>query len=150
MTRIVRATVTDIGQIVPLFDKYRVFYGQQPDEATVKRFLLERFSNQENIVFLAYQHEIPVGFTQLYPTFSSVSLQPFYILNDLFVDEMYRGQGVATMLLKKAQDFCLEKECKGLALETAIDNPAQKLYEKLGWKKDEAFLHYFWSPSKKS
>ncbi|HAI44518.1 MAG TPA: GNAT family N-acetyltransferase, partial [Maribacter sp.] len=33
---------------------------------------------------------------------------------------------------------------KGLALETAIDNPAQKLYEKLDWEKDSHCFHYFW------
>ena len=36
---------------------------------------------------------------------------------------------------------------KGLALETAKANPAQRLYEKLGWKKDLEHLHYFWIAS---
>ena len=46
--------------------------------------------------------------------------------------------------LEKAQQFCEQQGFKGLTLETAIDNPAQKLYEKLGWEKDYHCFHYFW------
>jgi hypothetical protein len=31
-----------------------------------------------------------------------------------------------------------------LALEAATDNPAQKLYERLGWKQSSDFYYYFW------
>ncbi|WP_343486059.1 GNAT family N-acetyltransferase [Allomuricauda sp. d1] len=149
MVKIIRAATDRLEQVVPLFDQYRVFYGKKSDLPKAKAFLTERFSNQENVLFLALQNENAVGFTQLYQTFSSVSLQPFYILNDLFVDASCRNEGIGALLLKEAQSFCKEQSFKGLALETAIDNPAQKLYEKLGWKKDTDFLHYFWSASDK-
>ena len=127
-----------------LFDAYRVFYEQDSDLQHSRAFLERRFQNNDSVVFLALDGEIPVGFTQLYKTFSSVSLQPFYILNDLYVKPEYRGQRAGKLLLKRAQEFCSDLKFKGLALETAKDNPAQKLYEQLGWEKDEDFLHYFW------
>ena len=86
-----------------------------------------------------------IGFTQLYPTFSSVSMRPFYILNDLFVLPEIRNTGIGAALLSKAKDLCKKENNKGLALETAIDNPAQKLYERLGWERDSNFHHYFWA-----
>jgi len=140
-----QATVDDIDILVPLFDAYRVFYGQESDFVGAKKFLLERFSNNENVVFLAYHDTLPAGFTQLYSTFSSVSMRPFYILNDLFVLPNYRQQGLGAALLQKAQQHCAQMGYKGVALETASDNPAQQLYEKMGWKKEDTFLHYFWA-----
>ncbi|MEM7381595.1 MAG: GNAT family N-acetyltransferase, partial [Bacteroidota bacterium] len=93
----------------------------------------------------AYSNETAIGFTQLFTSFSSVSMQAVYILNDLFVDPEYRKQGVGELLLNRAKDHCIEYNYKGLALETAVDNPAQKLYERLGWVKDSHCFHYFWT-----
>ena len=139
-----KADIWDLKKLAPLFDAYRVFYEQPSNLEDAITFLEQRFENQENIVFLAMVSNEPVGFTQLYKTFSSVSLKPFYILNDLYVNPDYRKQGVGEALLKEAKKFCKEQNAKGLALETAIDNPAQKLYERVDWKKDTDYFHYFW------
>lgn len=139
-----RARITELEQLVPLFDQYRVFYGQPTDLSSAETFLKNRFQNKESIILVVYKGNLIVGFTQLYYTFSSVSLEKSLILNDLFVSPEYRGQGVGALLLKSAQEFCTENQYKGLALETAIDNPAQKLYERMGWKKDFHCFHYFW------
>lgn len=139
-----QAHLADIDLIAPLFDTYRVFYKQESDIVKGSAFLQERFEKGENVIFFALHEGEPAGFTQLYLTFSSVSLQPFYILNDLFVAPKFRGQGIGEALLEHAKSFCKLKNYKGLALETATDNPAQRLYERLGWEKDEDYFHYFW------
>ncbi len=144
MPQILLATVTDIGALAPLFDQYRVFYEQTSNLDAAKSFITARIINNESVIFLAIENAIAVGFTQLYPSFSSVSMQPIYILNDLYVTPQYRGSGVGKALLEKAKEHCRSKGYKGLALETAIDNPAQKLYEKLGWIKDTQCFHYFY------
>nr|WP_299344297.1 GNAT family N-acetyltransferase [Allomuricauda sp.] len=143
--RIKRADIGDLDALVPLFDAYRQFYKQPTNLALSRQFLAERFQRKENTVFLAIVENQSVGFTQLYTTFSSVSMQSFYILNDLYVDPSYRKIGIGEALLKAAQNFCSENRFKGVALETAIDNPARKLYERLGWKKNDSFIYYFWS-----
>ncbi|MEM9076548.1 MAG: GNAT family N-acetyltransferase [Bacteroidota bacterium] len=139
------ATQGDIKQIVPLFNAYRIFYGKPSEIEAARTFLMERFAKSENIIFIALEKEQVVGFTQLYKTFSSVSLRPFYILNDLYVAKEHRKQGVGKALLEHSKSFCKTKGFKGLALETALDNPAQKLYESLGWELDKSYLHYFWT-----
>jgi ribosomal protein S18 acetylase RimI-like enzyme len=143
-----KATVSDLELIVPLFDAYRVFYKQGSDPTAAREFLKERFLRNETVIFIALENEEPVGFTQLYTTFSSVSLQPSYILNDLYVSPNHRKKGVGEALLNQAKSHCQENGFKGLALETAIDNPAQKLYERLDWKNDTDYIHYFWRNSK--
>ncbi|SNZ00643.1 GNAT family N-acetyltransferase [Flagellimonas pacifica] len=138
------ATSSDLELIVPLFDAYRVFYDQESNFDAARLFLKERFSNNENVIFLAMKDDAPLGFTQLYTTFSSVSLKSFYILNDLFVIPEFRKKGVGEALLNHAKQYCQELNYKGLALETGMDNPAQKLYERLEWEKDTDYFHYFW------
>ncbi len=144
MLYIKQATIEDLKDLTPLFSAYRVFYKQEAAPKSEFKFLLNRLNHNESIIFIAYYQNKAVAFTQLYPTFSSVSLQPFYILNDLFVVASHRNLGIAKALLNHAKQYCIDKNYKGLALETASDNFAQKLYEKLGWEKDSTMLHYFW------
>ena len=145
MVTIKQANLSNLEAVVSLFDKYRIFYKQESNLEAASLFLTERITKKESVIFIAYEKESPVGFTQLYKTFSSVSLQPFLILNDLYVLENYRKKNVGTELLKRAKEYCIQSGQKGLALETAIDNPSQKLYEKLEWKKDSHCFHYFWT-----
>lgn len=145
MIRIISANEKHISDVAPLFDAYRVFYNQESDMSAGKRFLEERFAKGETIIFLAFDADQPIGFTQLYTTFSSVSLQPLLILNDLFVAPSHRKKGVGEALLNHAKAYCTLMKYKGLALETAHDNPAQQLYERLGWQKDMHCFHYFWT-----
>ncbi|WP_273567206.1 GNAT family N-acetyltransferase [Maribacter halichondriae] len=145
MIEIIKVDKTYLDDIAPLFDAYRIFYGQNSDVPAARIFLTERMDKRESVLFLAHHKGIPAGFTQLYTTFSSVTLQPVYILNDLYVDVKYRKMGIGEALLEKGKTFCKSKGYKGLALETAIDNPAQKLYERLGWEKESHCFHYFWS-----
>lgn len=142
---IIKADVGHIPLISPLLDQYRVFYKQDSNIIAAKEFLEERFSRNESNIFLAIESEQAVGFVQLYTSFSSVSLQPIFILNDLFVDPNYRNKKIGELLLSRAKEYCKEKGYKGLALETAKDNPAQQLYERLGWTKDTGCFHYFWT-----
>ncbi|WP_339837644.1 GNAT family N-acetyltransferase [uncultured Maribacter sp.] len=144
MNSLKRITKSQVEDIAPLFDSYRIFYKMESDIEAAKQFLNDRISNNESVIFAAYDDVKAIGFVQLYYTYSSVSLEKSLILNDLFVDSNYRQQSVGRQLLIKAQEFCIEQGYKGLALETAIDNPAQKLYEKLGWEKDYHCFHYFW------
>ncbi len=144
MVTIKQASELDLGDIAPLFNAYRVFYGQHNNETAARDYLHARFKKEESIIFLAYLNNVAVGFTQLYPTFSSVSLKRSLILNDLFVSEESRNSGIAKALLQEAKSYCRKKNYKGLSLETAKDNPAQYLYENLGWKKDVHVFHYFW------
>ncbi|MCJ7468377.1 MAG: GNAT family N-acetyltransferase [Maribacter sp.] len=144
MLTIIRAQEKHLAAIVPLFDAYRVFYGQPSNLVLAKKFLVERFTKNESIIFSASYKDMTVGFLQLYPTFSSVTLQSSYILNDLYVAADHRKKGIGEALLNRAKKYCLEQGYKGLALETAIDNQAQLLYERLGWVKDTHCFHYFW------
>lgn len=142
---IIRAQPEHIPALAPLLDAYRVFYKQVSDIKGATQFLEDRFQKEESVVFLSIHDGRPSGFVQLFPAFSTVSLQAVYILNDLYVEETHRKMGIGEALLRRSQEYCQMKGYKGLALETAIDNPAQTLYERMGWKKDVHCFHYFWT-----
>ncbi len=126
-----------------LFNAYRVFYEQPSDLAGAEAFLKARIENKESIIYIAYKGETAVGFTQLYPSFTSVGMQRVWVLNDLFVDSHVRKMGVGEALIEKAKTLGKETGAKWVQLETAVDNVvAQGLYDKTGFKRAEGFYHY--------
>jgi GNAT superfamily N-acetyltransferase len=142
--KIRQANLADLNEVAVLFDGYRQFYKQAADMKLAHDFLKERIMNEESVIFVCEDNGKMVGFTQLYPSFSSVSARRTWILNDLFVLPEMRGKGYGESLLLFAQDFCKQQNHRGLALQTATDNPAQKLYERMGWELDK-YLNYFWA-----
>lgn len=144
---ILRCEEKHISKLVPLFDAYRMFYHQSSNETGAKEFLSARIRNRESVVFLALdQNENALGFTQLYPLFSSVSMQPVWLLNDLYVSASVRRSGVGEALMEKARVFAVETGAKGIELETGIENlQAQALYEKLGYQRNTDTYRYFLS-----
>lgn len=143
--QIVKASIEDLDLISPLFNLYRVFYGQNNNLEKARTFLKERLQNNESVMFIAKnEHDAAVGFTQLYPSFSSVSACRSWILNDLYVAIEARRTGIAKALMDTARAFAIETSAKGISLETAKDNTnAQKLYESLGYVRDTGAYHYF-------
>lgn len=141
--RTVRAELDDLDALVPLFDGYRRFYGQTSDPDGARAFLSERFKRGESVIFLAIVDGAAAGFTQLYPSFSSVSMKRLWVLNDLFVAPHARRAGVGRALLERARAWAVETRSKGLALSTQVTNTdAQQLYESCGWTRESEFLHY--------
>ena len=143
--KVIAATAQHLDQLAPLFNGYRMFYKQADNMDGARRFLSERFDKKDSIIFLALtENGDGIGFTQLYPSFSSVAMQRTYILNDLFVLENFRGKRVGETLMEHAKGFAIKEASRGLTLETDVSNPAQKLYKRLGWVKDTAVNHYTW------
>jgi ribosomal protein S18 acetylase RimI-like enzyme len=139
-----KATLNELNFLTELFDSYRVFYKQESDLEGARAFLKERLINEDSVVFIAYDESNPVGFVQLYPTFSSVSMKKSWILNDLYVNASARKKGFGEKLIKKAIEFAEETGAKGVSLETGHDNvTAQRLYEKIGFKKESNNFYYF-------
>ncbi|NDQ57777.1 MAG: GNAT family N-acetyltransferase [Acidipila sp.] len=146
--RITRAGAEQMDWIAPLFEAYREFYRRPPDPRGTRAFLAERLKREESVMFLALvqtgNSSTAVGFVHLYPTFSSLSLKPQWILSDLFVTPEARSRGVGAALMDRAKELAEGSGADGLMLETATDNlTAQKLYESLGYKRDIEFYRYF-------
>lgn len=139
-----QANSRDLDQIADLFDQYRRFYEQPADPALARRFMGERLCDGDsNVLVVEADDGQLIGFTQLYPSFSSVSAARVYVLNDLYVVPAYRRQGIGRTLLEAARTFARQQGALRLSLSTAVSNyAAQALYESLGWVRDRGFYHY--------
>ena len=139
------ATADDIPRLAALFDAYRVFYGQPSNPHVAQFYLAERLRRGESKIFLAIDGDThqTIGFTQLYPGFSSIRVGRMWILEDLFVRADVRRSGAGELLMNRAEAFAKESGAIGMTLSTAVSNAnAQRLYERHGFERDEAFLYY--------
>lgn len=138
------ASTNDVIKIEPIFSLYREFYGMEKDIQRTIDFIRERLEGNESILLYAERNGNIVGFTQLYATFSSASLKKAYLLNDLYIIESERNRGIARLLINKSIEIAESEGCVRVSLSTAKDNPAQILYEKMGFK-ESLFKFYNYS-----
>ncbi len=142
-----KATLTDIPATAKLFDQYRVWYKKETDLPGAIQFLTERLQNKESVIFVAeHTDNSLVGFTQLYPLFSSTRMKRLWLLNDLFVHPKFRGQGVSKMLIEAAKDHCIKTGGCAILLETGKDNDiGNQLYPRTGFEMNDVSNFYEWS-----
>jgi ribosomal protein S18 acetylase RimI-like enzyme len=139
-----RAGVADAEALAPLFDAYRQFYDLALDPVLSRDFLRRRLRDEDSVVFVAtLEGEGPVGFVQLYPSYCSLAADRIFVLYDLWVDPGARRAGAGRALMIAARDYAQRAGAARLDLMTARTNvPAQRLYESLGWVRDERFYPY--------
>ncbi|WP_296246713.1 GNAT family N-acetyltransferase [Pseudomonas sp. UBA4194] len=144
--RIIQASLEHLDLIAPLFVKYREFYGELPFPDSSRAFLEKRLRRQESVIYLALPDDDDnrlLGFCQLYPSYSSLSLKRVWILNDIYVAEDARRQLVADHLLKTAKKMARDTHAVRMRVSTSANNDvAQKTYESIGFREDNEFKNY--------
>ncbi|WP_422421272.1 GNAT family N-acetyltransferase [Pseudomonas sp. GZD-222] len=144
--RIIKATLEHLDLLAPLFVKYREFYGQLPYPDSSRSFLEKRLERSESIIYLALADDDDkklMGFCQLYPSFSSLSLKRVWILNDIYVAEDSRRMLVADHLMREAKKMAKETNAVRLRVSTSSNNEvAMKTYESIGFHEDTEFKSY--------
>ena len=139
--KIRQAIIDDLNELAQLFADYRVFCGQDFDLEKTRSSIQQRLERKDSIIFIAVSDTI-LGFSQLYPSFTTIGIQEIWILNDLFIKPEYRQNGVAKMLIDHILDYSKDTNRKKVILSTAYNNDkAQRLYEKLGFTKTK-FYNY--------
>ncbi|MBE1875322.1 GNAT family N-acetyltransferase [Myceligenerans sp. TRM 65318] len=139
------ANAADLDAVAGLFLQYLAFYEHAADEQRVRDFLRARFASDDTVLLIAEADgkRPAVGLAQAYRSWSSVSLGPVWVLNDLFVEPAARGTGAGRALVRAICERAKEAGAIRVSLATAWDNvAAQGLYESEGFARDVAFLHY--------
>lgn len=143
--RIVQATLEHLDLLTPMFIKYREFYGELPLPDSSRKFLENRLKRKESVIYMALADDEDrlLGYCQLYPSFSSLSLKRVWILNDIYVAEEARRQLVADRLLQTAKKMAKDTNAIRLRVATSENNlAAQKTYESIGFREDTEFKNY--------
>jgi ribosomal protein S18 acetylase RimI-like enzyme len=144
--KIRKAIQTDLKALAALFDAYRVFYHKKSDVQAAEKFLGLRLKKGDSTIFVAenLKKEL-VGFVQLYPLFSSTRMCRLWLLNDLYVANEHRGEGISKLLIEKSKQHCSKTNACGLQLETAKTNDiGNQLYPATGFTLDSNHNYYFW------
>jgi GNAT superfamily N-acetyltransferase len=140
-----KATTAHVDELAMLFNEYRMFYKKTSDFEKAKLFLHERLKRNESEIFVSFCGTTMTGFIQLYPLFSSVRMKNLWVLNDLYVHEKFRGQGISISLIDRAKALCRESGACGFMLETAKANVVgNRLYQKVGLTEDREYVVYTW------
>ncbi|MCP3942039.1 MAG: GNAT family N-acetyltransferase [Desulfobacteraceae bacterium] len=129
--KVIQSKLEHIDQLVEIVEEYRQFCGCKSNPEKTKIFFQNLINNNESITFIAIDEETNklMGFVNLYPSYSTLSLKRLWILNDLGVSYKYRGFGVAKSLIGKVISFASETKAVRIELKTQkINNNAQKLY----------------------
>ncbi len=145
---VIRATLSELSLLLPLFDRYRQFY-EQPSELTVcEEYLRARIGREEAVIFIVVEMQqeelVALGFSMMYISFSTIGMKKFWSLHDLYVEEEYRKQGIAKMLINKCKEQAAEDNPIGVVIESRISNQsAQHLFDSVGFVREGEHYFYF-------
>lgn len=141
-----KVTIQDLAQLAELFDQYRVFYRKESDISAAENFLKERIENKDSEIFVAEENGNLVGFVQLFPIFSSTRMKRYWLLNDLYVNDNYRGKGYSKELIEEAKQLAKSTEACGVLLETGKSNDiGNQLYPACGFELYDSVNFYEWT-----
>jgi ribosomal protein S18 acetylase RimI-like enzyme len=138
--------VTDknIKDVLPLIKEYQVFYGVEKIADKKNKLFFSQFAknHQNGILHLYRVKEKAIGFTTIYKGFSSTRAEAIAILNDLYIQPAFRGNGYGKELVNNALNIAKSMGFSRLQWLTAEDNgAAQKLYNNLGANKSSWFFY---------
>lgn len=141
-----KAIIQDLQQLAVLFDQYRIFYHKDSDIPAAEKFLTERIQTKDSEIFIAENEGKLIGFVQLYPLFSSTRMKRYWLLNDLYINENYRGKGFSKELIEEAKELARLTDAAGILLETGKSNTiGNQLYQSCGFKIYDEVNFYEWT-----
>jgi GNAT superfamily N-acetyltransferase len=115
------------------FDRHLgAFSGRlQTTETALRETLFNEFPFAK--VLFAEDPQQPIGFALYYFRYSSFRGRPSLWLDDLYVDETKRGQGIGTVLLQQLVTIAQTHQCSHLAWTADVANERGiRFYEKVG------------------
>jgi len=143
---------SDLDDLLILMRAYCEFYNQTEqisittDDAlmAVSRALIAN-PNQEGIQLIARdsKERTPVGFVTIFWSWSTLKGGRLAIMNDLYVNEQYRGQGIADLLIAECARRAREHGDLCLTWQTSVNNKrTQAVYDRCGALKSDRWLDY--------
>ncbi len=130
----------EFEQLLPLIAAYQRFYEvKEIDEERNRAFFRRFLAPSEDGLVLGARREGPlIGYACLYWHFSSLEAVESVLMNDLYVAENARGEGVGRALIEATAEVARERGAPFVEWSTAPDNhAAQHLYDSTGAERSE-------------
>lgn len=127
-----KAEYTDKNRIRELFIlMLKTIYNTEEVEEYEEGYLEKYFSGNDDVILVAESQNIVIGYL-------SVEVHreenEFIYLDDFSIEEEFRGKGIGSQLLKKAEEYAEKLRIDTICLHVEKDNKsAFKLYERNGY-----------------
>ncbi|MEX0608684.1 MAG: GNAT family N-acetyltransferase [Balneolaceae bacterium] len=124
----------DIVKIVDLFARDPMGQNEPLEEEVRVDMIAEMKKVPTSMTYIAYYGEKAMGIVTCFIGYSTFTASKVFKIHDVAVHPDARGLGIGTKMLKKVEAEAQEMGCSRITLEVREDNPAQKLYEKVGFE----------------
>lgn len=125
---------SDIVKIVDLFARDPMGQDEPLEEEVRVDMIAEMKKVPTTMTYIAYMGEKAMGIVTCFIGFSTFTASKVFKIHDVAVHPDARGLGIGTKMLKKVEEEAEEMGCSKITLEVRVDNPAQRLYKKMGFK----------------
>ena len=129
--------IKNIDEVLPLIRKYQEFYKIENinDNKNKDFFLQFGLDTDLGCLFTFRKDSRLVAFATVYFTYASSIINKVAVMNDLYTEKEYRGQGIAKQLIVYCEQYAKSKNAVRLQWVTAKENEtAKKVYQSLGAK----------------
>ena len=140
------AQLSDLAILLQFMQEFYAFE-QLPFDREAARTALEGILQSASLgsVWLIQGDEKPIGYVVLTLGYSLEYLGRDAFVDELYIREAYRRQGIGSQTLRFIEDRCQELGVKALHLEVARKNiKAQAVYHKAGYEDHERYLLTKW------
>jgi GNAT superfamily N-acetyltransferase len=134
----------EFEELLPLIAAYQRFYEAETIDEERNRNFFRRFlaPSEDGLLLGARIEGRLAGYACLYWHFSSLEACESVLMNDLYVSEGVRGQGVGRALIEATAEIARERGVPFVEWSTAPDNrTAQRLYDATGAERSEWFTY---------
>jgi GNAT superfamily N-acetyltransferase len=143
-----RVETADVDELLVLMRAYCDFYEVSPpdeDLLVITSALIADPVNEGVQLIARDATGRAIGFATVYWTWSTTSACRIGVMNDLFVADDARGQGIADQLIEACSVECAARGARQLTWQTAPDNlRAQAVYDRVGGNREQ-WIDY-WLP----
>jgi len=99
-------------------------------EKSIEEWMFDK--NRAEVLFIM-DGDLEVGFSLFYESFSAYTGSGGIFIDDLYVEDEYRGKGYGKVLLQKMAEITFERDCDRLEWLCLKDNyPSIKFYQHMG------------------
>jgi GNAT superfamily N-acetyltransferase len=120
-------------------------YEKLSDKVVSTEEMIKKYGFSERKYFeviIADYKNNPAGFALFFHNYSTFVGKPGLYLEDLFVNEKFRGMGIGKALLVKCAQIAVERGCERFEWSVLNWNPAKEFYEYLGAESMNEWLIY--------
>lgn len=136
------AQSTDINTLLQFMREFYAFDHLEFEEEGARRALTTLLSDAAlGRVWLICVDGVAIGYIVLAFGFSLEFRGRDAFLDEIYLREEYRGQGIGTWALHFVEDACHALDIRALHLEVSHDNtPAQRVYRAFGFQDHDRYL----------